>query len=230
MHTHKHTRTHTHTHTAYAHTHTCTHALTHTRAHSHTHVRARTHTHTLTPPPLPQEPTSGLDSSGAFSLLETVRELAHGQGRTVVASIHQPSSQMYHMFDDLMLLAKGKVALPSPSSPPPPTPSPKSSSSHIPIYYSAFFFSPPPPPPSSSHDPTSLRCAFQVAYYGPASKAMAYFSRSGLHCTLHYNPADYMRTSLPDWASLFLSSRPLSLSPILTPHSPFFHSALQWSW
>lgn len=55
------------------------------------------------------EPTSGLDSSSAFSLMQTLCKLAKEQQKIVVASIHQPSSQLYHMFDDLMLLAKGKV-------------------------------------------------------------------------------------------------------------------------
>ena len=56
------------------------------------------------------EPTSGLDSSSAFVLMETVCRLAKEQNKVVIASIHQPSSQLYHMCDDLMLLAKGKVS------------------------------------------------------------------------------------------------------------------------
>ena len=37
------------------------------------------------------EPTSGLDSTTALQLVHTLRELASG-GRTVITSIHQPSS------------------------------------------------------------------------------------------------------------------------------------------
>lgn len=56
------------------------------------------------------EPTSGLDSTSAFILMETLCKLAKEKNKVVIASIHQPSSQLYHMCDDLMLLAKGKVA------------------------------------------------------------------------------------------------------------------------
>ncbi|KAL5491007.1 hypothetical protein EMCRGX_G016220 [Ephydatia muelleri] len=62
------------------------------------------------------EPTSGLDSSSALSLLQLLCSLAQEDGRIVVASLHQPSSQMYHMFDGLMLMAKGKVGYFGPAS------------------------------------------------------------------------------------------------------------------
>ncbi|RZC74772.1 hypothetical protein C5167_050254 [Papaver somniferum] len=44
------------------------------------------------------EPTSGLDSTTAQRIVATLRELARG-GRTVVTTIHQPSSRLYKMFD-----------------------------------------------------------------------------------------------------------------------------------
>ena len=34
---------------------------------------------------------------------------------------------------------------------------------------------------------------FQVAYFGSASEAMDYVASVGLRCTMHYNPADYLR-------------------------------------
>lgn len=54
------------------------------------------------------EPTSGLDSSTAHSVLETLSNLAR-TGRTVITTIHQPSSRMYSKFDKLLLLARGKT-------------------------------------------------------------------------------------------------------------------------
>jgi ABC-type multidrug transport system ATPase subunit len=55
------------------------------------------------------EPTSGLDSSSALILTKNLCRLAEEKSKVIIASIHQPSSQIYHMFDDLLLLAKGKV-------------------------------------------------------------------------------------------------------------------------
>ncbi|KAJ6312469.1 hypothetical protein OIU77_014070 [Salix suchowensis] len=44
------------------------------------------------------EPTSGLDSTTAQRIVATLRGLARG-GRTVITTIHQPSSRLYRMFD-----------------------------------------------------------------------------------------------------------------------------------
>ncbi|KAF8412582.1 hypothetical protein HHK36_000551 [Tetracentron sinense] len=52
------------------------------------------------------EPTSGLDSTTAQRIMTTVKRLASG-GRTVVTTIHQPSSRLYHMFDKVVLLSEG---------------------------------------------------------------------------------------------------------------------------
>jgi len=65
----------------------------------------------LTNPPLLfcDEPTSGLDSFMAQSILELLSDLAK-MGKTVICTIHQPSSQIYSTFDKLLLLAEGKTA------------------------------------------------------------------------------------------------------------------------
>ncbi|ERM94760.1 hypothetical protein AMTRI_Chr03g144040 [Amborella trichopoda] len=52
------------------------------------------------------EPTSGLDSTTAMKILTMVKGLAKG-GRTVVTTIHQPSSRLYHMFDKVVVLSEG---------------------------------------------------------------------------------------------------------------------------
>ncbi|CAM0874680.1 unnamed protein product [Alopecurus aequalis] len=52
------------------------------------------------------EPTSGLDSTAASRLVATLSALAR-KGRTVVLSVHQPSSRVYRSFDSVLLLAEG---------------------------------------------------------------------------------------------------------------------------
>ncbi|KAI3694308.1 hypothetical protein L1987_77272 [Smallanthus sonchifolius] len=61
------------------------------------------------------EPTSGLDSTTAQKILSTIKRLASG-GRTVVTTIHQPSSRLYHMFDKLVLLSEGSPIYYGPAS------------------------------------------------------------------------------------------------------------------
>ena len=54
------------------------------------------------------EPTSGLDSTAATTLIQNLRSLAD-EGKTVVAVIHQPSQHVFSKFDDLLLIADGKL-------------------------------------------------------------------------------------------------------------------------
>lgn len=55
------------------------------------------------------EPTSGLDSTSAVSLLQLLQSLARNQGKTIITSIHQPSSAVFRSFDRLIMLSDGCV-------------------------------------------------------------------------------------------------------------------------
>lgn len=55
------------------------------------------------------EPTSGLDAYNAFNVIECLVTLAKSYNRTVIFTIHQPRSNIVALFDQLVLLAKGKT-------------------------------------------------------------------------------------------------------------------------
>ncbi|KAI9332100.1 P-loop containing nucleoside triphosphate hydrolase protein [Obelidium mucronatum] len=52
------------------------------------------------------EPTSGLDSAAARNMMITLQNIA-AKGRTVVCTVHQPRSDIYPLFDRVLLLARG---------------------------------------------------------------------------------------------------------------------------
>ncbi|KAJ9466211.1 Protein white [Diplonema papillatum] len=54
------------------------------------------------------EPTTGLDSFTAEAVVETLKDLA-AAGRTIICTIHQPSSDTFKKFDNLLLLSAGRV-------------------------------------------------------------------------------------------------------------------------
>lgn len=55
------------------------------------------------------EPTSGLDSTSAVALMQILHSLAREHNKTIITSIHQPSSAVFFGFDKLVLLADGNV-------------------------------------------------------------------------------------------------------------------------
>ncbi|GFR98224.1 ATP-binding cassette sub-family G member [Elysia marginata] len=65
----------------------------------------------LTNPPIffCDEPTSGLDTFMAKNIVHTLRKMA-ARGRVILCTIHQPSSDIFAMFNQILLLAEGRTA------------------------------------------------------------------------------------------------------------------------
>ncbi|GMH52576.1 hypothetical protein TrRE_jg4903 [Triparma retinervis] len=61
------------------------------------------------------EPTSGLDSFIAFSVVKVLKKLCT-MGVTVLTTIHQPSSDIFQLFDSLLLVQSGNVVYHGPAS------------------------------------------------------------------------------------------------------------------
>jgi ABC-type multidrug transport system ATPase subunit len=55
------------------------------------------------------EPTSGLDSAASFEIISHLKTVARQYNLLVVASIHQPSTSTFVLFDKLLLLSQGKT-------------------------------------------------------------------------------------------------------------------------
>ena len=52
------------------------------------------------------EPTSGLDARAAQIVMRVVRNIVNNN-RTIVCTIHQPSTEIFVSFDELLLLKRG---------------------------------------------------------------------------------------------------------------------------
>src|SRR5947207_5129421 len=53
------------------------------------------------------EPTTGLSSYDAFQVVKVLRELGNS-GKTVVLTIHQPSIDIFKVFDNLAMVSRDK--------------------------------------------------------------------------------------------------------------------------
>jgi ABC-type multidrug transport system permease subunit len=53
--------------------------------------------------------SAGLDSTMAFKVMSQVRGLVHASQLTCLTTIHQPSAQVFSLFDDVLLMAQGRL-------------------------------------------------------------------------------------------------------------------------
>ncbi|TMW57650.1 hypothetical protein Poli38472_014937 [Pythium oligandrum] len=61
------------------------------------------------------EPTSGLDSSSTYNVMKFIVKLCE-EGKTVICTIHQPSSLVYEMFTNVAILSGGRTVYFGPRS------------------------------------------------------------------------------------------------------------------
>ncbi|CAF4339213.1 unnamed protein product [Adineta steineri] len=54
------------------------------------------------------EPTTGLDATTAQKIIELLKRLSKS-GRTIILSIHQPRFSIFNLFDQVVLMCKGKI-------------------------------------------------------------------------------------------------------------------------
>ena len=114
------------------------------------------------------EPTSGLDSFTAYLLILSLKKYAQ-LGNTVIFTIHQPSSDIWEMFDRVVLLVKGKLVNRY-----------LSTNKKISL-------------PQKLNQVIILNTSHRLQIYqGPGRQTILdYFSRLNYNCSLSSNPADY---------------------------------------
>lgn len=61
------------------------------------------------------EPTSGLDSAASYHVMSRIMRFTRQHGMTVVASLHQPTSEVFKLLNNLCLLSLGRTVYFGPS-------------------------------------------------------------------------------------------------------------------
>lgn len=64
---------------------------------------------------LPTEPTSGLDSYTAFSIVQILKKMAD-RNTAVLLTIHQPSSEIFFLFDIVVFMKEGRIFYQGPAA------------------------------------------------------------------------------------------------------------------
>lgn len=58
--------------------------------------------------------SNGLDSSTAYQIVSCLQQLAHVTDATIIVSLLQPAPEIYDLFDDIILMAEGKIVYQGP--------------------------------------------------------------------------------------------------------------------
>lgn len=160
------------------------------------------------------EPTSGLDSAAAFYVMSAVRRLAE-KCRTIISVIHQPSSEVFALFDKVGWC----VARASACSERDDAPAAVCRRRCLTVTR----------PPHAMPGQLCLLSDGHVVYFGAASRAADFFAEAGLACPVNRNPVRgcacgcvWPRPSRPDAHPLPAPGthplRPPACRPVPAPH------------
>jgi ABC-type multidrug transport system ATPase subunit len=58
--------------------------------------------------------SAGLDSASTVTIVQSLANLAHATDATIIIALLQPEPQVYDLFDDVLLLANGRIAYQGP--------------------------------------------------------------------------------------------------------------------
>jgi ABC-type multidrug transport system ATPase subunit len=62
------------------------------------------------------EISAGLDSSTTLQIVSCLQQLAHISESTILLSLLQPAPETYELFDDIILMAEGKIVFHGPKN------------------------------------------------------------------------------------------------------------------
>lgn len=65
---------------------------------------------------LMDEPTSGLDSFNAYTVLKILKRETSVKGCSIICTLHQPSSDLFKLFDRVICLSEGRTIYNGPVS------------------------------------------------------------------------------------------------------------------
>ena len=132
------------------------------------------------------EPTSGLDSASAFGVMQRLKAMARA-GHAIALTIHQPSSELWALFDNVLLLSGGHTALRRRGETANQRRSgficvirrPRSVARHLHT--------------ETRGEPSrNLPAGGHTVFYGKAAEIPSYLAAHGHACPPMYNPADFM--------------------------------------
>ena len=130
------------------------------------------------------EPTSGLDSYAAHNVIAKLRSLANKEGRNVLCTVHQPSSEAFHTFHKAMVRCMTRLPTERPPAERPPTERP--STERTPTERT---------PPLTTWAPTLFRTQLlrygKLFFFGRIEDLSTGLASSGFGCPSEYNLADH---------------------------------------